>query len=32
MVSWMTGGAADFTNPLYDTIYTLITLPSPSSR
>ena len=26
MVSWMTGGAADFTNPLYDTIYTLITL------
>ena len=26
MVSWMTGTNADFANPLYDTIYTLITL------
>ena len=26
MVSWMTGGAADFANPIYDTVYTLLTL------
>lgn len=26
MVSWMTGGVADFSNGVYDTIYTLLTL------